>query len=371
MTEQPIKMAGDPPAEVTNTDYTSEPIIIYKPDNQTSTTADEVAGEISATNINPSYMLTNKHEVGSLNLKDIVIDHGVNALVHADVNQPKTHTPPYDPPIYDWYKYNYLVTLTAPEGVDLDDYITKAQLDAITGITDGDSGNPTTVTNPNVVYTPRAEASGGSETPSKYTFHIYVTSAPDGMRTISNIPLGTQYIVTEELPVDSYETDKQNPSTVNSDDHAKDGVSWQKSGEVKSTGTPQYVDETNRSPTVTITNEYWYEPVFRLTKTRAVSDSNSTLPALTASGGTQKIGLDYFVYTVTLTSPEDETTHTHLNWSTYNNITGIPNYEDAYKDSPTTSLNKDQATITFKVKVDPTTPYVIKNLPVGTTYSVS
>ena len=237
MTEQPIKTVNG--NEVTDTDYTSEPIIIYKPDNQTSTTADEVAGEISATNINPSYMLTNKHEVGSLNLKDIVIDHGVNALVHADVNQPKTHTPPYDPPIYDWYKYNYLVTLTAPEGVDLDDYITKAQLDAITGITDGDSGNPTTVTNPNVVYTPRAEASGGSETPSKYTFHIYVTSAPDGMRTISNIPLGTQYTVVEELPTDTYETDKNNSSATNSDSHAKEDVTWWKSGDVTPEATPK------------------------------------------------------------------------------------------------------------------------------------
>ena len=113
----------------------------YKGSDTTNNISDPVTGTINSADNAPAYKVTNKHDVGMLTLKDIVVDRGENALIEgrANVNQPMTisgQDPEHPITVTNWYKYCYHVTLISPHNVDLNDYISKAYLDSITGYYD-------------------------------------------------------------------------------------------------------------------------------------------------------------------------------------------------------------------------------------------
>ena len=178
--------------------YTSTPVSIYK-GNDTTNNLTEITGTIPADS-NDKYTVTNKREVGTLTLKKTV-SGDADALTAASINQNSTFT-----------TFHFNVVIEAPTDVDLADYIDTTGLGTVT-----------------------SETSNGKVT--KYTFtNIPVTSAPGGFKIITNIPLGTQYKVTEA---------DANSSTAD--------YTMTTTGQMPAA---EELSNTNRTPVVTINNDY-------------------------------------------------------------------------------------------------------------------
>ena len=206
-----------------NTNYSSTPVSISET-KYTGTTPDQVENPVTSmegtipdyttdqsTNNNVSYAVTNQRKVDSLTLGKTV-SGTEDALSHAGVNQNGEHT-----------SFTFKVTLTAPSGIHLKDYISWTALSNLgasevkvgsNSVTDQDQYN---------------SASG------KIEFKLSV-KAGDGTKTINNLPYGTTYTVTEA---------------------ASDPAPSSKSGEV---GTATEISTTTPTPTVTITNNYTQVP---------------------------------------------------------------------------------------------------------------
>ena len=134
-------------------------------------------------------------------------------------------------------------------------------LDNIIDFKDTDVNKPSG--NTYIEYTDRngttsTRSIGDTANRSKYKFHIDVTSSVDGAKTISNIPIGTQYSVVEQNPTATYNDTDSGPMAT---DYTGAGVSWYGTPGVPAndpgTITLNYESEkNNNSPTVTITNYY-------------------------------------------------------------------------------------------------------------------
>ena len=275
--------------ETAPTDYSSTPVEIKY---QNSTIGEEMKGTVNAAAT--SYLVTDRREVGSLNLKDVVIDRGKNALYYAGVNQPKTAN---DVTYTDYTKYDYYVILEAPEGIELKDYISMNDLKKIINFKTGDtnypsgnfityyasngttqtfSGPSTTSTGSRLKSTSTSAITDTSNGKSKYVFHIDVTSSVDGAKTISNIPIGTQYSVVEIAPTATYNGTDSSPTAT---DYTGAGVSWYGTNGVPAndpgTITVNYVDaKNNNSPTVTITN-YYRHPSTSISVEKAIPEADT------------------------------------------------------------------------------------------------
>jgi len=258
--------------ETAPTNYSSTPVEIKY---QNSTIVEEMKGTVNAETT--SYLVTDKHEVGSLTLKDVVIDRGANALYYAGVNQPKNEEQATE--YIDYTKYDYYVILEAPEGIDLKDYISLDDLDAIIDFKDTDVNKPSG--NTYIEYTDRngmtsTRSIGNTANRSKYKFHIDVTSSVDGAKTISNIPIGTQYSVVEIAPTATYNGTDNSPTATN---YTGAGVSWYGTEGVPASDpgeiTLDYAsDKNNNSPTVTITN-YYRHPSTSISVEKAIPEADT------------------------------------------------------------------------------------------------
>ena len=216
-----------------NTNYTSSPYSISKTTKNgegtaTTNSADDISGTIpsysTTDNNDVAYAVTNKREVGSLTLAKTVTGT-TEALSAANVTKGTT-------------SYTYTVTLTAPDNVDLHDYLAWSSFNGISATIT--KINDSTVSN----YT-ESNYNDLTERLSSIEFKTAV-KCDNGSKTISNLPMGTGYSVIEN---------NHNASDTN------DGTNWNctTTGEVESSANKSLTNtgaSPEPNPVVTINNAY-------------------------------------------------------------------------------------------------------------------
>ncbi len=276
--------------------YASNPNIVHKVTGGevTSTSPGTVGINTNESGENTVTIVNTYTQTGSLTLKKDL--SGAYADVGVAVSTP----------------FTFHVKLYAPAGSTWSDLISSGDFSVPSGAQ-------------NVSYTT-------SDTVCEFDIAVRKNDSPD--KTITNIPFGTKYSVTEDYTFDN-------------------SVSYQdyvhfKDGEIADDNSKPSVSSTNPDPEVTITNTYTQVGRLELTKTLDVSDG-STLP----SGVTSSTP---FIYDVILTAPSGIDLRDYIDSSSLGALSGGTYGADTYS---------------FSVEVSEDDPKSIENIPIGTRYTVS
>lgn len=324
-----VSVAGDAPKTISGlpygTQYTVEETTSYL--NGTNNvfwqksgevTSRSSSNEINSTGDSREVEITNKYtQIGTLTLnKDVVIPTGstINSSVASETKE-----------------FVYEITLQAKDSsVDLSEFITPSSII-------GYDSSYGTITE---YWT------GSSGSVKKYTFRLNVSekinhsgTLTSGSKTISNIPVGTTYTVTEVYTFNG----ASNP-----------GIDYQKDGEKGST--TDVADRTiaagtnNTTNAVTITNTYTQVGELNLSKTAQEKNSSTAFPlSVSVSNKT-------FTFNVTLKAPSGV------------NLTKYVTNPVSFAESGGT-YNSSQYSFQVKVKSGEAAK-TISNIPYGTQYIV-
>ena len=269
------------------------------------------------------YVVENKHDVYNLTLQKSVTGDAMEDVLGSD---------------YATDTFNYVVTLTSAENVDLRDYLSDTYFTG--AVADGGLGLAST----SVVYHGVSEVSG-TENEHKTQYVLTIPVSQNVSKTIGGtyggktygIPAGTSYRVDESY---SY-TDGNGITHTSSVDNTHDSAS----GKMNSAKTVKYVNDFTRANTGTINLKK---------KPTTVKTGGSTANA----GENQS-----FTYTVVLNNNS-------VTWSSYSSNISVAS--PGSKSEPNSPYSYNDHTYTFYVTVPATGNEVaITGIPDGTTYSIS